>query len=259
MGKLDGKVVILTGASSGMGKATAKILAAEGASVVVTARRVDKIQQTVDEINADGGKAIAVPSDVSVEADWGKVVNAALEKYGRIDVLVNNAGSGGDGYTSHIGDGFSRESWDNVININLFGTVYGVRAVLPELKKNGGGSIINIDSISAISAMGGPSAYTASKGAVLSLTRGLARAIAPDNIRANCILPGIINTEMTAFINDEDSPAYKSIVPHWKEKIKLPRFGTGEDIGGAVLFLASDDSSYITGTEIVVDGGYTIE
>lgn len=259
MGRLDGKTAIVTGASSGMGKTTAIYLAKEGANVVMAARREEKLQDTKTEIENAGGKAITVKGDVSKESDWGKIVAQAISNYGKIDVLVNNAGTGGNPAKTRANEGFDQGEWDMVLNSNLFGVVYGVKAVVPEMIKIGGGSIINIGSISAISAMGGGSAYTASKGAVVSFTRGLASDLAKENIRANCILPGIIVTEMTGFINDEDNPMHKAIVPRWKQKIKLPFFGEGEDIANAALYLASNESRYVTGTEIVVDGGYTID
>jgi NAD(P)-dependent dehydrogenase (short-subunit alcohol dehydrogenase family) len=259
MGRLDGKVAIISGTSSGMGKASAIMMAKEGASVVMLARRTGKLKAVEEEIRASGGVALAISADVTKHADWTSVLKQTVDMYGKVDILVNNAGTGGDGYTSRIGAGFDESAWKKVLDTNLFGTVFGIQEILPEMKRNGKGSIINIVSISAISAMGGPTAYTASKGAVLSFTKGLALECGNENIRVNAILPGIIATEMVAFLNDPDSPAYKAMAGHWKEKIKLPRLGEGDDIGAAVVYLASDESKYVTGSELVVDGGYVIE
>jgi NAD(P)-dependent dehydrogenase (short-subunit alcohol dehydrogenase family) len=258
MGKLNGKVAILTGASSGMGKSTAIKLAAEGAKVVISARRADKLEATANEIRSTGGTAKAIASDVSKHEDWKKIVKETIDEFGKIDILVNNAGVGGDGYSSTIGEGFDKEKWDEVFGINIYGSVFGVQEVFPHMARNKGGSIINIVSIASVCAMGGPTAYTASKGAMLSFTRALAAAGAPFSIRANSLLPGIIDTEMTESIINANEAA-NSLTKRWKMKTKLSAFGDGEDIANGVIFLASDESSFVTGAELVIDGGYVID
>jgi NAD(P)-dependent dehydrogenase (short-subunit alcohol dehydrogenase family) len=253
MGRLDGKVAIISGTSSGMGKASAIMMAKEGASVVMLARRTEKLKAVEEEIRASGGVALAIPADVTKPADWKSVVKQTVDLYGKVDILVNNAGTSGDGYTS-IGAGFDESVWKKVLETNLFGTVFGIQEILPEMKRNGEGSIINIVSIAAIRAGSGPTAYTASKGAVLSFTKGLALECGKENIRVNSILPGVIETEMLA-----SSAVFKAMAGHMKTKIKLPRMGESDDIGAAVVYLASDESKYVTGIELVVDGGYVIE
>lgn len=260
MERLNGKTAVITGASSGMGKDSAIMLAKEGANVVMVARRVDRLKETEDAIKAFGGSVIAVPGDASKPEDWQTIVQTAVNAFGTVDILVNNAGTSDSSPKLGSDDEFNRAEWDRVFGINLYGAVYGTKAVLPYMKKQGKGSIINIASISAICAMGSASSYTASKGAVVSLTRALAKDLAPFNIRANCILPGIIDTEMThVILSDPNNPRFAAIQAEWQRKIKLPFVGEGSDIGHAVVFLASDESRYITGTELCVDGGYVID
>jgi NAD(P)-dependent dehydrogenase (short-subunit alcohol dehydrogenase family) len=259
MGRLEGKVAIITGASSGMGKSMALRFAEAGAQVVISARRADRLEETAQAITNNGGTVLQVVSDVSKQQDWQRIVEETMTEFGQIDVLVNNAGVGGDPITGCIGEGFDSSTWEYVFGINVFGSIFGVQEVYPHMKKRKTGSIINIVSIASICAMGGPTAYTTSKGAMLSFTRAMAAAGAPDNIRVNSILPGIIDTEMTAAIVDEGVSETQTTRDVWKRKTKLNYFGDGDDIAYAALFLASDESKYVTGTEIVVDGGFVID
>jgi len=168
--------------------------------------------------------------------------------------LVNNAGIGGEEAPTEFGDGFEYDAWKEVIDINLYGTIFGIQETLPVMKNNNAGSIINVSSIAAIDSIEGGSAYTATKGAILSLSRGLQRQIGEFGIRVNVIHPGMIITEMTEdYIQIKDHPKLARCTP----KVKLPlQFGEGIDIAYAMVYLASDESRYVTGAELVVDGGY---
>lgn len=255
MERLEGKVAIVSGASSGIGRATAVLFAKEGAKVVLMARREAKLQDVCKEIEQSGGTALPFIADISQEEDWDRVIAGTVAKFGTIDVLVNNAGIGGDGITTSFGEEFKLEAWKKIIDTNLYGTILGIQKTLPIMKSNGGGSIINVSSIAAIDAIEGGSAYTAAKGAILSLGRGLQRQVGEFNIRVNTIHPGIIKTEMTPYTEDLSDEKCLRCLP----KIKLPMlFGEGEDIAYAMVYLASDESRYVTGAEIVVDGGFVV-
>jgi len=259
--RLNGKVVIISGASSGIGLATARAMTSEGAQVTMFSIEQKAIIDRAEEIRARGGDVLPLFADVTKREDWDMVVRKTVEKYGKITTLVNNAGVGDP---HRIGDDFDWDHWMRVISIIEFGTIFGCQAVIPELKKIGRGcSIINCASLAAITAMAGPNAYTCAKGAVLAFSRALAMQLGPYKIRCNAYSPGIILTPMMPFFIDgkvdESLPAYKQRAPYWLKKIKLGEFGTAEDIANALVFLASDESGHITGTNLVVDGGYNIE
>lgn len=247
-GRVLNKVAIITGAGGGMGKADAVLLAKEGAKVVITDIQEDKVKEVVTEIKANGGDAIGFYHNVASEEDWNHIVQETVKTYGKIDILVNNAGIS----LQRAFEETTLEEWDRVMSINVTSIFYGQKAVLPIMKENGGGSIINISSIAGLTGGSGAGAYTASKGAVRMLTKATAVDYAKFNIRANSIHPGFIATPMTEklFADEKYRAWFLSMTP-------MPRLGEAEDIARAVLFLASDDSSYITGAEIPVDGGYT--
>lgn len=253
MGRMDGKVAIVTGASSGMGYAEARLLALEGAKITMVARTEEKILEKAEEIRSLGCEVVAFSADVSKEEDWDKIITETLKAYGKIDVLVNNAGFGGKVPESYIGSEYSREEWDRVLATNLYGEVTGMTKTIPIMIENGGGSIINCGSETAIRAMGA-NAYTASKGAVHALTRAVAAQYGKQGIRCNVIVPGIIDTGLIPFIKDDSNP--RTIA--WKAKLACNDFGLPEDAANLVLFLASDESKYITGAEMVIDGGYQL-
>ncbi|WDH96897.1 glucose 1-dehydrogenase [Paenibacillus urinalis] len=254
MGRLTGKVAIITGAASGMGLAGAQLFASEGAKVVATDVVQDVLQEKVNEIIASGGDAVALKLDVSNPESWNVVVEETIAKYGKIDILVNNAGI-------HIAKGIldaEVTDWNKVMDINTSGVWLGMKAVIPHMQKNGKGSIVNTSSIAGI--IGGiadaqGAAYSASKGAVRSLTKHAAQWFGKDNIRVNSVHPGAIFTGMVekAGIKSqvEMGENYKNLAP------LPPHAGEAMDIAHAYLFLASDEAKFITGVELPVDGGWT--
>jgi meso-butanediol dehydrogenase/(S,S)-butanediol dehydrogenase/diacetyl reductase len=250
MGALDGKVGIITGAATGIGRATAFAFARAGARLVVTDVREDELRRTVDALGASKD-VVAVTADVVQPAACAAVVDRALSAFGRLDVLFNNAGVG----TMVVGgtvESIDLEHWDLAQDVNVRAMYLVSRAAVPAMRAVGGGVIINTSSVAAFrGSVGRPShAYAASKGAVLSLTRAMAASYGRDRIRVNAICPGTIRTRLTAdFIARAERDAAEG------RGIPLGRVGEPEDIAQCALFLASDDASWITGTEIVVDGG----
>jgi len=247
MGRLQDKVVIITGAAMGQGETEAKLFAAEGAKVVATDLQEEQLNRVVDEIRGAGGQALGLKHNVASEEDWKRVVEKAVEQFGKVDVLVNNAGISTDSTL----DTFTMENWDKVISINLTGCVIGMKYVVPEMRKAGGGSIVNISSIAGIVALNFTNGYTAAKGALRSLSKASAVELAPDKIRVNSVHPGIIVTPMIQEALDQGAGhMFEAGTP-------LPRLGKPEDIAYGVLYLASDESSFVTGTELIIDGGWT--
>jgi len=248
MGRLENKVAIITGAAGGMGKADAILFAQEGAKVVITDMQEEKVKEVAQEIVNNGGEAIALKQDVSSEEDWIKVVGAAMERFGKIDVLVNNAGVSNATPMLEM----TVEAFERTMSINVTSVFLGQKHVIPKMIENGGGSIVNISSIAGLRGSSGSGPYTASKGAVRLLTKATAVDFAKQNIRCNSIHPGFIETPMTeGFFADERMTGW------FLSQTPMPRLGKAEDIAKAVLFLASDESSYITGAELPVDGGVT--
>jgi len=251
MGRLKNKVVIITGASRGQGLAEAQLFAKEGAKVAAADILFDELKAEVEDINSSGGNAIALKLDVSSEKDWKTAIQTVVKTYGKVDVLVNNAAI----ITRKSIEETELEHWDNVMNVNAKGTFLGMKSVLPEMKKNGKGSIVNISSIAALRggeiATGDDFSYTASKGAIASLSKNAAHSLGKYNIRVNSVHPGVIHTPM---IESALNELAKSI----KGTTALPQgFGDVEDIAKGVLYLASDESKYVTGSQLVIDGGYT--
>ncbi|MED3551740.1 SDR family NAD(P)-dependent oxidoreductase [Cytobacillus praedii] len=246
MGRLSGKVAIITGAALGMGAAEAKLFAKEGAKVVATDIKDDVLQEVINEIKASGGEAIGLKHNVVSEDEWKNVIQTAVDAYGKVDILVNNAGIASPKTMAQM----EMAEWNKVMDINLNGCVLGMKYVIPEMQKAGGGSLINISSIGGIVGMAGSSPYTAAKGALRALSKSAAVEYGKDKIRVNSVHPGIIETPMTA-------DSFNDALPFYKTFTQLPYFGQPEDVAYGVLFLASDESRFMTGAELVIDGGWT--
>ncbi|MCD0453017.1 glucose 1-dehydrogenase [Actinocorallia sp. API 0066] len=251
MGRLAGKVAIITGAASGMGAADVRLFAKEGASVVATDIQADALTKLVSELTDAGYPVIGLVHDVTDPAQWQATVDKAVETYGGIDILVNNAGLPGDAVTW---DDATLESFDGVMNLNARAHFIGIKAVLPHLEARGGGSIVTMSSITGLIVWPGlHPAYSPSKGASRLLTKSAAADLGRRNIRVNSVHPGIIHTPQSDHVVSNDD-ALAQVLP----AIPLGRVGQPEEVANLVLFLASDESSYITGAEFVADGGYTI-
>ena len=249
--RLDGKVAIISGGARGMGASEAKLFAREGASVVIGDVLEDEGRQTEAEINETGGRALFVRLDVTSQADWDAAVATAVQRFGGLDILVNNAGIL---VTSSIED-MTVEMWDQVMDVNAKGVFLGTKAAITQMKQTGGGAIVNISSISGLIGQDNVNAgYNASKGAVRIFTKAAAVQYAADNIRVNSIHPGPIATPMTAA-----GRADPDRVRLTAERTPLGRYGEPEEVAYGVLFLASDESSYVTGSELVIDGGYSAQ
>ena len=243
--RLGQKVAIVTGAGSGIGKAIAHAFVREGASVVIAGRDHGKLKQTAAEI---GAKCAVVAADVSKGEDVLTLVEATVDNFKRIDILVNNAAVLLPGTAEQL----SEEDFDQTFAINVRGLWLLSRAVLPQMRAAGGGSIINIGSVLSTLGARNRVAYAASKGAVLAMTRAMALDHAAENIRVNCICPGIVETEMVAKFNMDESARRQRLAMH-----PAGRFGRPQDVAGLAVFLASDESAWITGTAQTVDGGYS--
>jgi NAD(P)-dependent dehydrogenase (short-subunit alcohol dehydrogenase family) len=249
--RLKDKVALITGASSGIGRETALLFAAEGAKVVAVDIDDDGGNKTVSMIQANDGQAIYVHADVSKAADCENMVKLAEETYGQLNILFNNAGI----MHSNDDDAISTDIdvWDLTMNINLKGVFLGCKYGIPALRRAGGGSIINTASFVALLGAATPQlAYTASKGGVLAMTRELAIIHARENIRVNALCPGPLRTELLMkFLNTEEKKQRRLV------HIPIGRFGEAKEMAYAALYLASDESSYVTGSEFIVDGGIT--
>jgi len=250
MARLEGKVAVITGAGSGMGAAQAKLFAKEGAKVVGADMNIDGVNETVDEIKKDGGEALGVKLNISSPEEWEKAVQKTVETYGQLDILVNTAGVSGP-FVAKAAD-HDPEEWDKLMGINLKGAFLGTKYAIPEMQKAGGGSIVSISSIAAVLGGQGGTGYGAAKAGLIGLTKNIAVDYGPDNIRANAVLPGQISTPMSASLESEEAKETKAF---YINKTPLGHFGDTDDIANATLFLASDDSKFITGSELYVDGG----
>jgi NAD(P)-dependent dehydrogenase (short-subunit alcohol dehydrogenase family) len=251
MGRLDGKVALVTGGASGMGMVASRLFASEGARVVLTDVADEAGASVAEEITVAGGEATYVHADVSREADARQMVQAAVERFGALDVLYNNAGVmlADDGSV----DSTDESIWDRTLAINVKGVAFGCKFGIPAMIDSGGGSIINVASFVAwMGAATSQTAYTASKGAVLSMTREIAVEYARRGIRCNALCPGPIDTPLLAELLSEPARRQRRFV-----HIPMGRLGQAEELAKAALFLASDDSSYMTGASLVVDGGIT--
>ena len=248
--RLENKAALISGGARGMGAVEARLFAKEGAKVVIGDVLEEDGRRVEAEINESGGQCVFVHLDVTDETSWNDAVNQVVSRFGKLDILVNNAGI----YRTHNVTDTSVEEWDQVMDINAKGVFLGAKAAIPEMRKAGGGSIVNISSVAGLIGNHFSSAYTASKGAVRLFTKSTAVQYARDGIRSNSVHPGTIETQMTAEILS--SPDYRQ---DRIDRTPLGRLGTPEDVAYGVLFLASDESSFMTGAELVIDGGRTAE
>ncbi len=251
MGRLDGKVALITGGASGMGMVASQLFASEGAKVVLTDVVDDAGEQVAEKIRADGGEATYVHADVSSETDAKAMVEKAVTSYGGLSVLYNNAGVmlSEDGSV----DSTDESIWDTTLAINVKGVAHGCKYGIPAMIESGGGSVINVASFVAwMGAATSQTAYTASKGAVLAMTREIAVEYARKGIRCNALCPGPIETQLLLTLLSDEKKKQRRFV-----HIPMGRLGHADELAKAALFLASDDSSYMTGASLVVDGGIT--
>ena len=247
--RLAGKVAFISGGARGMGETEARLFAENGAKVVIGDVLEAEGRQVAADISGSGGDAMFVPLDVTSESDWDRAIAAAVERYGRLDVLVNNAGVSGRSMVEDT----RVEDWERVMDINAKGVFLGTRCAIPEMQKVGGGSIINISSqLGLVGTDNSSPQYQASKGAVRIFTKTTAIQYAADGIRANSVHPGPIVTPMTE--ERRADPATRELM---LSRIPLARYGQPIDVAYGVLYLASDESSFVTGSELVIDGGWT--
>ena len=248
--RLEGKVALISGGARGMGAAEARLFAREGARVAVGDLLEEEGARLESEIAEAGGECIFIRLDVTSEESWANAVEATLSRFGRLDVLVNNAGI----FQKAKVEDTTLEGWDRVMAINATGPFLGTKAVIPAMRDSGGGSIVNISSTSGMVGSTFLTAYTASKGAVRLLTKSSAVQYAGDGIRVNSVHPGPIDTDMLASVysDAEERSQRMSLIP-------MGRAGTVDEVAYGVLFLASDESSFMTGSELVIDGGGTAQ
>jgi NAD(P)-dependent dehydrogenase (short-subunit alcohol dehydrogenase family) len=248
VGRLDGKVALISGGAGGQGAVEAAVFTREGARVVFGDVRDDEGRKVEAAIRADGGEAVYVHLDVSDEVDWRRAVGTAVDRFGRLDILINNAGI----VIPRVPiEARTVEEWDRVMAVNARGVFLGTKHAIPAMRRAGGGSIVNISSVAGIgqSAHQEP-AYAASKGAIRIFTKVTAAQHARDRIRCNSVHPGPIDTEML-----HSAMADPAVLGRRLERVPLGRMGTVDEVVAVVLFLASDEASYVTGSEVVVDGG----
>lgn len=254
MKRLNDKVAIVTGGSLGIGKAACKMLAKEGAVVAITDIKKEEGEKLAEEIKNEGGKAIYRNLDVSNENQVKEVFAEIKNEFGKIDVLVNNAGISGVNKPTHE---ITEEEWDKLMSINVKGVFFCIKHVVPALKENNGGSIINLSSIYGIIGAGDIPPYHASKGAVRLMTKNDALIYAKDNIRVNSVHPGFIWTPLVEQMGKESEEGLEKFRKNLDSLHPLGHVGEPDDIAHGIVYLASDEAKFLTGSELVIDGGYT--
>ena len=244
--RFEGKVVIVTGASSGIGRSTARLFAMEGAKVVAAARRLKRLEDLRDKVAAENAPGVILPvkTDVRDPAQIEAMFDTCLKEFGHLDILVNNAGITRDGLLMRMGD----DAFDRVLDVNLKGTFNTTRALTKTFMRQRGGCVINMSSVVGLMGNAGQANYAASKAGVIGLTKAVARELAPRGVRVNAVAPGFVETDMTAKLSDKVRAACE-------EQIPLKRMARPEEVAGVVRFLASDAAAYITGEVVRVDGG----
>ena len=248
--RLNGKVALISGGARGMGAVEAELFASHGAKVVIGDILIEEGRLTAQRIVDQGGQAYFQPLDVTDEGQWASIVAETVDRFGGVDVLVNNAGI----YRIATIEQTSMDVFRQIMEVNVAGVFLGTRAVLPEMRKRGGGSIINISSTAGLAGSANSSAYQASKGAVRIFTKSTAIEHVGSGIRANSVHPGMIDTDMITVLLKDPEERRQRIA-----SVPLGRVGTALDVAYAVLYLASDESSFVTGAELVVDGGKTAQ
>ncbi len=250
--RLKGKVALITGGGTGIGEAAARVCAAQGAAVVITGRRKEVLDQVVDEITRKDGRALAVAGSVTEEAHVRSAVQQAVDTFGGLDILVNNAAKSGEGLGPRLHE-TTDQMWNESIDVNLGGIFRFTRATIPHMLDSGG-SIINISSIAALVGIPNMAAYCATKGGLMALSRAVAVEYGKEKIRCNCICPGLVDTPRTAaVINDPQLSAF--FLPGYS----IGRFGTPTDVANLIVYLASEEASWVTGSVISIDGGFTAQ
>tara|TARA_Y100000780_G_C13560653_1_gene368973 strand:- start:38 stop:787 length:750 start_codon:yes stop_codon:yes gene_type:complete len=248
--RLQNKVALISGGAKGMGAVEAKLFAKEGAKVVIGDVLETEGKQIEAEINETGGECLFVPLDVTDENQWNEAVAATLGRFGKLDILINNAGI----FRTNRVEETSSAEWDQVMDINAKGVFLGAKAAIPAMREAGGGSIINLSSVAGLVGAAYSSAYSASKGAVRLFTKSTAIQYATDGVRCNSIHPGVIQTDMT-----KEAIADSQFKAQRLDPTPLARLGQPEDVAYGALYLASDESSFVTGAELVIDGGWTAQ
>ncbi|OYD96585.1 short chain dehydrogenase [Nostoc sp. 'Peltigera membranacea cyanobiont' 210A] len=249
-GQLDGKVALVTGASSGIGRASAIAFASAGAKVVLASRRLAESEETVRLIKETGGEAIFVKTDVSNAAEVEALVNTTVKIYGRLDCACNNAGIGGN--PGLITDDMSEEDWDRLVKVNLKGTWLCLKYEIRAMLKQNSGAIVNVASAAGVVGIAGIANYSATKGGVIALTRALAMDYAKEGIRINVVSPGVIETDILSALSRDALAQLKAMHP-------IGRIGKPEEVAETVVWLCSEATSFITGHNMIIDGGYTAQ
>jgi NAD(P)-dependent dehydrogenase (short-subunit alcohol dehydrogenase family) len=251
-GRLQDKIAVITGAASGIGRATAIIFAREGARLVLADLQEEALRETLAAVREAGGDAVIKPVNVSVEQEVKGLIDLGLATYGRIDILINNAGITGQTVGIEEQDG---RDWIKVLEVNLLGAMYGIKHVAGHMRERGSGAIVNTASVAGIRSGAGGNAYSASKAGLINFTQTAACDLGGCNVRVNAVCPGLIETGMTKPVFDYARSAGKEA--KLGSRCELRRFGRPEEIAAAILFLASDEASFITGQALAVDGGNT--